>query len=187
MPYLDLILVLPLLWGMLRGFRRGFIIEVCTLMALVLGVYGAATFGDMGARYMVDSFRTDEQLSMVLSFSLLFIGIVIGVFIFGKVLEGIVKLVALGLINKLFGMLFGLGKFLLITSALLFIWRGFPPTDRLIPTSWKSDSYLYEPLSSLAPKLYPVLEGSRWNEELERQLEDIKEKLEQTPISRSNP
>jgi len=172
MPYLDLIIVLPIAWGMLRGFKRGFIIEVCTLMALVLGVYGAATFGDMAAEYLVREFHTDEQLSMVLAFALLFVGIVIVVYFFGKVLESVIKLVALGLVNKLFGMLFGGAKFALILSALLYVWNDFPLTERIIPNDWKQNSYLYTPMSGLAPALYPVLQEQNWLEKLEKQLEE---------------
>jgi membrane protein required for colicin V production len=177
MPYLDILLSLPLLWGMFRGFRRGFIIEVCTLMALILGVYGAATFGDMGADYLVEQFNTEAQLSTVLSFAILFIAIVILVFLFGKMLEGVVKLVALGLVNKLFGLLFGLAKFLLIVSALLYIWNGFPLTAKVIPAEWKAQSYLFEPLSELAPAVYPVLKEQDWTDKLEQQFENIKDKV----------
>ncbi len=172
MPYLDLILVLPIAWGMFRGFKRGFIIELCTLMALILGVYGAAAFGDIAADYLVKTFHTDEQLSMVLAFALLFVGIVIAVYFFGKVLESVIKLVALGLVNKLFGMAFGGAKFALIISALLYVWNGFPFTDQVIPGQWKQSSYLYTPVCSLAPALYPVLQDQDWLHKLEKQLEE---------------
>jgi len=178
MPYLDLILVVPLLWGMMRGFKRGFIIEVCTLMALVLGVYGAATFGDMGADYLVSSFHTDPGLSLVLSFAILFAAIVVLITLFGRVLERVIKLVALGLVNKLFGMAFGLAKFLLIISALLFIWNGFPLTAKVIPDSWRKGSYLFEPISALAPAIYPVLKEQDWTDQLERHLEDLRDKVD---------
>ncbi len=177
MPYLDIILLLPLLWGMFRGFRRGFIIEVCTLMALILGIYGAATFGDLGADYLVQEFNTEAHLSMVLSFALLFIGIVILVFLFGKMLESVIKLVALGLVNKIFGLVFGLAKFTLIMSGLLFIWNGFPLTKDVIPREWKNNSYLFEPLSDIAPAIYPVLKEQDWTDKLEEGLENIRDKV----------
>ncbi len=96
---LDICILLPVLWGMFKGFKRGLIIELCTLMALILGVYGAATFGEMGSEYLRETFNTDPRVSGVLGFALLFIIIVILVFIFGKILEGLIKLVALGLVN----------------------------------------------------------------------------------------
>jgi membrane protein required for colicin V production len=163
---------------MFKGFKRGLIIELCTLMALVLGVYGAATFGEMGSDYLRDSFNTDPRVSGVLSFALLFIVIVILVFVFGKILEGLIKLVALGLVNKLFGLLFGGLKFLLIVSALLYLINGFPLTEDLIPPKEKADSYLYEPASELLPSIYPTLAKVSWKEQLEDTLDDIREGIE---------
>ncbi|HKK39036.1 MAG TPA: CvpA family protein [Cryomorphaceae bacterium] len=172
---LDICILLPVLWGMFKGFKRGLIIELCTLMALVLGVYGAATFGEMGSDYLRETFNTDPRVSGVLGFALLFIIIVILVFIFGKVLEGVIKLVALGLINKLFGLLFGGLKFLLIVSGLLYLINGFPLTEDLIPAKEKADSYLYEPASEILPSIYPTLAKTNWRDQLEDTLDDIKE------------
>jgi membrane protein required for colicin V production len=175
MYYLDLIIVLPIAWGMFRGFRRGFIIEICTLMALILGVYGAATFGEATADYFQANYNTDPKLSLVMAFAILFIGIVIAVFIFGKALEGVVKMVALGLVNKLFGMVFGGLKFALILSGILFVFMGFPATRSLIPDSWIRGSYLYEPVSGLASRIYPALAKKEWHEEIKDQFESLKD------------
>lgn len=175
--YLDIIIVIPILWGMFRGFKRGLIIELCTLMALVLGVYGAASFGDMAGAYLQSEFNTDPRISLVLAFSIVFIIIVVAVFIFGKILEGLIKMVALGIINKLFGLLFGMLKFALIVSGLFFIINGFPLSEKLISHKWKSDSLLYQPIASIAPKLFPILHDATWMEDLEKHFEDLKEQV----------
>lgn len=175
---LDICILVPVLWGMFKGFKRGLIIELCTLMALILGVYGAATFGEMGGDYLRDTFNTDPRVSSVLGFALLFIIIVVLVFIFGKILEGVIKLVALGLVNKLFGMLFGGFKFLLILSGILYLINGFPLTDDLIPAKEKADSYLYEPASEILPSIYPALANKGWRDKLEDTLEDLREDID---------
>jgi membrane protein required for colicin V production len=163
---------------MFKGFKRGLIIELCTLMALILGVYGAATFGEMGSDYLRETFNTNPRVSGVLGFALLFIIIVVLVFIFGKILEGLIKLVALGLVNKLFGLLFGGLKFLLILSGLLYLIDGFPLTEDLIPAKEKADSHLYERASELLPAIYPALDHKSWRNTLENKLEEIKEGID---------
>lgn len=176
--YLDLIIAIPILWGMLRGFKRGLIIELCTLMALIMGAYGAAAFGNMAGDYLQTQFNTDPRMSLVLAFATVFILIVVAVFIFGKVLEGLIKMVALGLVNRLFGLLFGALKFGLIVSSLFFILNGFPAFEKIIPAQWKQESYLYEPVSAIAPKLYPVLHDRSWMNEIENRLNGLKEQFE---------
>jgi len=175
---IDICILVPVLWGMFKGFKRGLIIELCTLMALILGVYGAVTFGAMGSDYLQETFNTDPRVSRVLGFALLFVLIVVLVFVFGKILEGLIKLVALGLVNKLFGLLFGGLKFLLIVSGLLYLINGFPLTEDLIPTNEKADSYLYEPASELLPAVYPTLARAKWKDQLEDTLDDIKEGID---------
>lgn len=158
---------------MFKGFKRGLIIELCTLMALLLGIYGAATLGDMGSVYLEESFNTDPRVSKVLAFAILFIAIVILVFLFGKILTGLIKMVALGLVNKIFGLLFGGFKFLLIVSGILYLIDGFPLTEDLIPKEEKADSYLYPPTSTLVPTFYPVLKEADWRREIEKKLDEL--------------
>jgi membrane protein required for colicin V production len=176
--YLDIIIAIPILWGMFKGFRRGLIIELCTLMALVLGIYGAAEFSDIAGEFLQAEFNTDPRLSNVLAFALVFVLIVIVVFIFGKTLEKVIKMVALGLFNKLLGMIFGGAKFLLIVSSLLFLINGFPITEKLLPDHWRQDSYLYEPAAAVAPKLFPVLKNQTWLQKIETKFEDIRKQVE---------
>ena len=41
MNYFDYLLLLPLVYGLYRGFTKGLIIELASLVALIAGVYGA--------------------------------------------------------------------------------------------------------------------------------------------------
>src|SRR5690554_3174727 len=182
--YLDIFIVIPLIWGMFRGFKRGLIIELCTLMALVMGVYGAATLGEIAGVYLESEFNTDPRISLVLAFSIVFILIVVAVFLFGKILERLIKMVALGIVNKLFGLLFGGLKFAIIISGFLFMINGFPMSERLISHAWKSESALYHPIASIAPQLFPILQNVSWFEEIDKQFEGLKEKVEEIKLEK---
>lgn len=176
--YLDLILIVFLAWGMIRGFKRGLIIELCTLMALVLGVFGAYYFGSETADYLIEEFNTDKRISLVLAFAILFIGIVIAVYFFGKTLEQLIKLVALGLVNKLAGLIFGAAKFAILLSGMIFLIEGFPLTQELVPKEWKKESYLYEPIEEISYLIYPKLKENNWIEKIEEGFENLKDKIE---------
>jgi len=176
--YLDLIIIVFLAWGMIRGFKRGLIIELCTLMALVLGVFGAYYFGSEMADYLIREFNTDRRVSLVLAFAILFVGIVIAVYFFGETLEQVVKLVALGLINKLAGLIFGAAKFAILLSGIVFLMEGFPFTQDLVSRKWKNESYLYEPIEEISYLIYPKLTENNWIEKIEEGFENIKDKIE---------
>lgn len=174
--YLDIFIAILLLWGMFRGFKRGLIIELCTLMALVLGIYGAAAFGDTARNYLESAYNTDPRISLVLGFSIIFIIIVVVVFIFGKILEKVIKMVALGMVNKILGLIFGATKFLLIISGLFFILNGLPLTQNIIPENWKKDSLLYPFVESVVSKISPVLNHFDLKYKLPTTLDNIDER-----------
>ena len=46
MNYLDIIIAVPLLYGMIKGFSNGLIKEVTSLLALFIGVYVAINFSE---------------------------------------------------------------------------------------------------------------------------------------------
>ena len=175
--YIDLTIAVFLALGMFKGFKRGLIIELCTLMALVLGVFGAYYFGSETADILTKEFNTDKRVSIVLAFAILFIGIVVGVYFFGKTLEKLIKIIALGLLNKLAGLVFGGLKFAIILSALIFILSGFPLTKNLIPKNQIEESYLYEPIESISYVIYPKLEKYNLLDKLEEGFDSLKEEI----------
>jgi membrane protein required for colicin V production len=166
---------------MYLGFKRGFIIEVCTLMALVLGVYGASLFGESIGGWLTEAINTDERMARLLAFALVFTAIVVVVFLFGKMLEGAVKMVAMGPLNKTMGIVIGGLKHAIILSALIFLVNGFAGRDRWLPHTWAQNSYLYPPLVELAPALYPKLRENKWQDELKQKWQETRDKVTSLP------
>ena len=86
----------------------------CTLIALGLGIYLAIRFSDMLSAYAIKEYDLNTEFLPILSFSMIFIAVVIAVHFIGKGLEKIVNMVAMKLVNKLAGALFGLLRTALI-------------------------------------------------------------------------
>lgn len=155
MNVLDAVIAIPILWGMFRGFRRGFILEISTLMALILGVYGALAFGARCGTYIHEQFNTVESMSQLLGFAVIFILIVVGVHLFGRALQKILQLVALGLVNRLFGLVFGGAKWMLFVGCLVFAVDRMPAVRAWIGEERIENSLLYRPISEIIPFVYP--------------------------------
>ena len=56
MNILDIILLIPIAWFAYRGFTRGFIIELVSLIALVAGIFLAIHFSWFAAEFLADHF-----------------------------------------------------------------------------------------------------------------------------------
>ncbi len=159
MNYLDLILGIPLLWGAYKGFSKGLIISVASLLALIAGIYGSIRFSHFTTYYLENHFEFQSEYLPIISFALTFVLIVIAIHFLAKLLHRLVKAVALGWINTIAGTVFGIVKTALILSTILLIIQRFDVYNQVITPSMKEDSVLYKPIKGLAPALLPSIKS----------------------------
>jgi membrane protein required for colicin V production len=158
MNYFDLIIIIPILWGAFKGFKKGLIIELASLIALFLGVWGAIKFSALVGTFLDESFSMSEKILPLVSFAVTFILIVIAVYALAKLLEKLIKAVALGFINKLAGLAFGVLKVTLILSIGLYIIDKINGKFNFIEQQQIQDSLLYKPVKNVAPVVLPILD-----------------------------
>jgi membrane protein required for colicin V production len=157
--YLDIIFIVPLIWAGFRGFKKGLIIEVSTLLAFGLGIWGGIHFSNFIAELLSDSI--ESKYVPLVSFSITFILIVATVFVLGRMIEKAVNLVQLKLVNKVTGAAFGVAKIVLVMSVLLVIVNSFDQKANIVPKDLKENSLLYKPLSDISLKVIPALKNSQ--------------------------
>lgn len=119
MSAFDIFLLIPLGIGAVKGFQRGLVLEVASLLAFVLGaVGGLALLNDaipLVRHYVGEAFG----LLPLVSFLLVFVGIVWGVHLLGSFVKKAVHLTPLGLLDNLGGGAAGVLKWVLGLSLLL--------------------------------------------------------------------
>jgi len=155
--YIDIILGVLLVLAAFRGFYKGFVAEVASLAGLILGIWGAIHFSHLTAGFIVDTFNYQPEHLGLVAFIATFIVIVLLVHLIGKAVETIISAVALGFINRLAGILFGIIKSALILSVLLIVIDELDESIGLIPEDVKADSQMYEPVRNLLPTIFPFL------------------------------
>ncbi|MFH1005140.1 MAG: CvpA family protein [Bacteroidota bacterium] len=164
MNYIDIILCVPLLWGFYKGFSKGLVIEVASIIALGLAVWGGIKFSDFFIGFMSNSLGWNSKYLPVISFAVIFLGILILVYAIAKLIEHFVKAVSLGFVNKLLGGIFGMLKFGLILSIIIFVLTAVEKNIQLITPETKQKSLLYEPVGKIAPMIIPALRESKLGE-----------------------
>jgi len=157
MNYLDIVLGLPLLWAVYRGFTKGLIISVATLAALILGVYAAIHFSSFFAEYLNNWFHPSPKNLRILSFAVTFVLVVILVRLIGWGLDKLIKAVAMGFLNRFLGVFFEMVKWVFILSVIISLMDSSDRTKNLISEKYKDESALYRPVSKLAPIVFPYL------------------------------
>ncbi|MBR9830896.1 CvpA family protein [Acidiluteibacter ferrifornacis] len=159
MNYLDIVICIPLAWALYKGFRKGLILEIAALVSLVIGIMMAYKFSDYTSNLLIQYFEIQTKALPLISFILTFLVVVIGIHFLAKTLERIIKLAALGLVNRLAGALFSFLKIGLIISTLLYVGSLFDQSFQFIPQDIKKESLVYEPIISAPPKILPMLKN----------------------------
>lgn len=157
MNILDIIFLVPLAWFAYKGFQKGFIIELCSLIALVLGIYFAINFSNYASDLLVNNFDIGEKYLSITAFVITFIAVIAGVFFIGKVLEKFIDVLMLGFINQIVGAAFGILKAAFLISIIIWIINSFDFTNSIIKSEQKDNSFLYENIEMLAPTIIPKL------------------------------
>jgi membrane protein required for colicin V production len=155
MNIFDIIIAALLIFGFIRGLLKGLFVEVASLVALIAGVYGAIHFSYFIAMLLANQVSWDERYITIVSFAITFGIIVLVIGLLGKILTKIADFAALGLLNKLFGGIFGALKIGLVLSVILLIFSKLNNTIPFISEQQKEDAVLYEPIKNLAPMLFP--------------------------------
>ena len=147
----DLLLLLPLILGVAQGFRKGLIMELVSIAALILGIIGGFQLMHQGVAYLDDHVALDSKILPFVSFLLIFILIVVGVHFIGRALRFTMRLTPLGMVDNLGGAAIGLLKWAFGLSVLLWL---LEMAEVNVPTN----STIYHQLKAFAPM---VIEKSK--------------------------
>lgn len=179
MNYIDLIILVPLLWGAVRGFMKGFIIGISGLLALILGIYGAVLLSDRLGVYLAEAHGLEGAMMPVVAFALVFIAIVVGIHFLGKLIQKAVQLAALGLVDKLAGGIFGIAKAALILSVVILLVEKADAYFEFLPRDQMAESALYEPLADITQEYFPRIADSQAFQQMIESAEEAKKDLEE--------
>ncbi len=180
MNYLDIIIVIPLLYGVIKGFSNGLIKEVTSLLALVVGVYVAINFSEYLEPKVVETLGGYEEFVSIIAFGVLFLVSVLFIRTLGFIIDKLTKALALGIVSRFLGGVFGLLKVLVIFSFLLFVITDY----NLVDKKTKNDSVLFKPLVDVAAIITPQLKKHQSIlDKVNKEAEKAKEKINNETIS----
>jgi len=167
--YLDIILLVPLVWAAWRGFKKGLILEVFSLLALFAGLYGGIHFSDQVALWLQNDLKLASDYLPIISFAVTFIAVVVAVHFVGKALQKVIKMAALGLVNKLLGLAFSVAKIGLALSVALVFLSSINKSFKLIPEEHQQQSLMYAPVYNFSLIVIPAVKSSEFYKRLQNE------------------
>lgn len=158
MNILDILIGIPLGWAVIKGFSRGFVYEIASLVGLILGIYVAINFSGYAADFLSDIFHWTGRSAWLASLLITFAIVVMGIKLLGQIMEKVVESLAMGPLNHIAGGLVAGLKTAFILSLLIYLINLVDFNRSLISAKSRKESYLWQPVSNVAPYIMPQLE-----------------------------
>jgi membrane protein required for colicin V production len=168
MNYIDIIIIIILSFAMIMGFINGFVKEVASLAALIIGIWGAIKFASFTGAKLYDYFDMTGRYVGLISFIITFLIIVIIIHFIGILIDKLLKAVSLGFINKLLGIVFGLLKSVLIMSIVFVVLNVIDERKPFLPKDTIEGSIFYNPIADIAPAIFPIIGEGSFNKSFDR-------------------
>ena len=121
MNWLDVLILLPVLYGLIRGFMRGFVSEVIAFAVVIFGAICARIVAPPVATVFQSLFTWPEGVSDAVAYCLIFILVAVVLTMLANALTHLLNAIHLGWANSLMGAAFGLFKAYLILLIAVFV------------------------------------------------------------------
>lgn len=123
---LDVIIIVILGYGLIRGIFRGMIKEISSIIGVLGGFYAAYSYYPMVSAIM-DDWITNVAVLNILSFLLIFCIVFFLISVLGVVIKYLMHVASLGWLDRLCGASLGFVKAVLIASVILIALTAFLP------------------------------------------------------------
>lgn len=150
MSWLDILILLPLLVGLVIGIKRGLIIELTNLISIIAGVVCARLLSAPVAAWIAQQFTWPEAVCSVVAYTLLFLISTILLYLLGKLLTKLFKAVKLGWLNRLLGGVFGLAKYAIIVLFVVLCVHQLDTQFQFLQEDLKEESVVYKAVIPLS-------------------------------------
>jgi membrane protein required for colicin V production len=158
--FIDILIIVPLIYAGYKGFKNGLIIEVFTMLALLVGLYAGVHLSDFIAAFLRKNLGWESDYLPVIAFTLVFLGVGAMVYFAGKAIEKVVKVAQLSTVNKLLGTFFSTVKMVYFVSIIVVIIDAYDEKGNFFPTEKKESSLLYNPVKKVSTYSVPGLAES---------------------------
>lgn len=117
---IDLILGVIILIAIFKGYQRGLIIGLFSLVSVIIGLAAAMKLSTVVAGYIGEAVNVSDEWLPVISFAIVFIVVVLLIRLGANAIERTVEVVMLGWLNKLGGIILYVAIYTVVFSVLLF-------------------------------------------------------------------
>ena len=159
MNALDIIIALILLIGAIAGLRKGFIVQVFSIGAIILSAWLSYTFSSAFSEWLSAYIHAEGFWLNIISFLLIFIGIGILCRLLGRLVEKIFQFAMLGWLNRLLGAIFSVVKYALVLGLAMVLFNSINSRFAWVSEEKLAESKMYSLIKEGAYTVFPYFES----------------------------
>jgi len=159
MGILDIILLVCFIPAIVEGISKGFVKQVISLVSIIIGAWAAFRFSSMVSAWLSHYLSIDSRLLNIISFSIIVLLAILLLFWIGELVTKVIKVTALGWLNSLLGIIFGILKVALILGLLIMIFEGINAKFSIVKPGVLDDALVYQFLKDTAHNVFPYLKS----------------------------
>jgi len=151
---IDILLILILGYGGYKGYQTGLLIQFITFIAFIIAVVTAFNLCQLGVIKLKQWFDLSNSLLPVLSFLLIFIGVLISIMLLGRFLTSVLHQSILGSVDQYAGAVVGILKAAFGLGCVLWL---LEKSGLKIPFEYTDESFVYVWLTEYSPSVIKLL------------------------------
>ncbi|MFR9602278.1 MAG: CvpA family protein [Rikenellaceae bacterium] len=157
MNYIDLIVCLTLIVAIYNGWRQGVIVQVCSILGFLCGLWLAARYGAAVGAWL----SVDDAYASAAGFMVVIVAVLIVVSILSHMVKKLFRFVGLGSLDVILGVALSVGKYALILSVVFGAFDYFNKEVEIVSAQTTSNSKLYRPIISISDNIFPALDWTQ--------------------------
>jgi membrane protein required for colicin V production len=151
---LDVFILVPVVWGIYKGYTQGLVVEIVGTVGLVLAVLAGFMLLDLGVEIAAPFAGELAPLLPYIIFIVIFIGVVLAVRRLGYAIRENIRYTLLGSFDSIAGAVVGLLKVAFAVSTIIWI---IQTAGIEVPVKYTRDTLVYPVLAEMGPKSVKML------------------------------
>ena len=164
MNWFDITILILLLIVLVKGYRKGFVMQLVGLSVILL----AAIFGGKLASIILPEINRlldiSANFARVLSFLISFSLIAVTISLIGRLVEKFIDIVSLSFFNRVLGSIIAVGTMMVVLSIVLNLVLMLDKRDNIINSETRKESFFFERVETVIPTIVPYLNKEFWEE-----------------------
>jgi membrane protein required for colicin V production len=159
MNYIDLIILLILVGSIVGGIKNGFIAELASLIALIIGVWGAIKFAGSVQSLLVYKWNWNIPYIGVVSFVVTLLIIAVSIHLLAHLIQKMADMANLKIANRVLGAFLSFFKTAFFLGVVIILADKLAEKATFIPTQKIKESKFSKPLHTFSLSAFPFLQG----------------------------